>query len=78
MTAFFSIQGPTKKTPTQTWGRNVGSNENYKLFHYSAYFYYYSWPVTLFGTIHGPTVLFQLIFIFIYSTFSNKFLVLAK
>ena len=32
----------------------------------------------LFGTIHGPIVLFQLIFTFIYSTFSNIFLVLTK
>ena len=35
-------------------------------------------PTALFGTIHGLTVLLQLIFIFIYSTFSNNFLVSAK
>ena len=28
-------------------------------------------PIVLFGTIHGPTVLFQITFSFIYSTFSK-------
>ena len=35
-------------------------------------------PTALFGTIYDLTILFQLTFIFIYSTFSNKFLILAK
>ena len=35
-------------------------------------------PTTLFGTIHGSTVLFQLNFTFIYSTFNHNFLVLTK
>ena len=57
----------------------LGSNENYKLFHYSAYFLYYSWALLHFLVpFMGLTVLFQLTFIFIYSTFSNKFLVSAK
>jgi len=34
--------------------------------------------ITLFDTIHGPTVLFQLIFTSIYSIFNNKFSVSAK
>ena len=29
--------------------------------------------IVLFSTIHDPTVLFQLTFTFIYSTFNNKF-----
>ena len=30
-------------------------DENYKLFYYSAYFYYYLWiPLHFFGTIHWP------------------------
>ena len=32
----------------------------------------------LFSTIHSPTVLFQITFIFIYNTFSKKFSVSAK
>ena len=35
-------------------------------------------PIALFGTIHGFTVLFQLTFTFIYSTFNKKFSVSAK
>ena len=31
-----------------------------------------------FGTIHGPAILFQLTFTFIYNTFSNKFLISVK
>ena len=33
---------------------------------------------SLFDTIYGPTVLFQLIFSFIYSTFSNNFSISVK
>ena len=33
---------------------------------------------SLFGTIHGHTVLFQLTFTFIYSTFSNNFSISVK
>ena len=32
----------------------------------------------LFSTIHGPTILFELTFAFIYNTFSKKFSVLTK
>ena len=35
-------------------------------------------PIAFFGTIYGLIVLFQLIFTFIDSTFSNNFSVLAK
>ena len=35
-------------------------------------------PIALFNTIHGPTVLFELTFTFIYNTFSNKFSVSIK
>ena len=35
-------------------------------------------PTALFDIIHDPTVLFQLTFTFIYSTFSNNFSVSAK
>ena len=34
--------------------------------------------IALFGTIYGPTILFQLTFPFIYSIFNKKFSVLAK
>ena len=48
------------------------------LFYYSAYFCYYPWVTLHFLVLFiGPTILFQLIFTFIYSTFSKKFLVLA-
>ena len=49
------------------------------LFYYSAYFCYYSWVLLYFLVlVMGHIVLFQLIFTFIYNTFSKKFLVLAK
>ena len=35
-------------------------------------------PITFFGIIHDSTVLFQLTFTFIYSTFNNKFSVSTK
>ena len=58
---------------------HLGSNEKLKLFHYSAYFYYYLYASLHFFVLFiGPIVLFQLIFTFIYNTFSNKFLILAK
>ena len=42
------------------------------LFYYSAYFYYYSWaPLHFLVLFMGLTILFQLTFIFIYSTFSK-------
>ena len=44
------------------------------LFYYSAYFCYYSWdPLHFLVLFMGLTVLFQLIVIFIYSTFNKKF-----
>ena len=53
---------------------HLGVDEKWKLFHYSVYFYYYSWPPLHFLTLFiGPTILFQLIFTFIYSTFNNNF-----
>ena len=49
------------------------------LFYYSAYFYYYSWVLLYFLILFiGLTVLFQLIFTFIYSTFSKKLLISTK
>ena len=49
------------------------------LFYYSAYFYYHLWASLHFFILFiGPTVLFQLIFTFIYSTFSKKFSVSIK
>ena len=60
----------------------LDTDENYKLFLYSAYFYYYSWtPLHFLSLFMGPTVLFQkytVIFTFIYSTFNNKFSVSVK
>ena len=51
----------------------------WKLFHYSAYFYYYLWASLHFLLLFmGSAILFQLTFTFIYSTFNNKFLVSAK
>ena len=43
MTAFFSIQGPTKKTPTQTWGETW---EAMKIINYFTI-------QLIFTTIHG-------------------------
>ena len=49
------------------------------LFYYSAYFWYYSWVSLHFLVLlMCLTVLFQLTFTFIYSTFSKKFSVSAK
>ena len=49
------------------------------LFYYFAYFCYYLWaPLHFLVLFMGPTVLFQLIFNFIYNTFSKKFSILAK
>ena len=49
------------------------------LFYYSAYFCYYSWVTLHFLVLFiDPTILFQLTFTFIYSTFNKKILVLAK
>ena len=49
------------------------------LFYYSAYFSYYSWVSLHFLVLFmSHTILFQLIFTFIYSTFTKKFLVLVK
>ena len=57
----------------------LDTNEKLKLFHYSAYFYYYSWVSLHFLVLFiDLTLLFQLTFTFIYSRFSNKFLVSAK
>ena len=63
----------------QTLSVRLGYNEKLKLFNYSNYFYYYLWVSLHFLTLLiGHIVLFQLIFIFIYNTFSNNFSVLAK
>ena len=49
------------------------------LFYYLAYFYYYLWVLLYFLVLFmGSTILFQLTFTFIYSTFSKKFSVSAK
>ena len=49
------------------------------LFYYSAYICYYSWiSLHFLVLLMGPTVLFYPTLIFIYSTFSKKFSVLAK
>ena len=49
------------------------------LFYYSAYFCYYLWvPLHFLILFMGPTVLFQLTFTFIYSTFNKKFLASTK
>ena len=49
------------------------------LFYYLACFYYYSWASLHFLVLFmGPTILFQLTFIVIYSTFNKEFSVLAK
>ena len=54
-------------------------DEKWNLFHYSAYTFYYSWVSLHFLVLFmGLTILFQLIFTFIYSTFSNNFSVSAK
>ena len=57
----------------------LDANYKWKLFHYSAYFCYYSWvPLHFLVLFMSLTVLFQLTFTFIYSTFSNKFSVSTK
>ena len=49
------------------------------LFYYLAYFYYYSWALLHFLILFmSSTVLFQLTFTSIYSTFNKNFSVLAK
>ena len=49
------------------------------LFYYSAYFYYYLWVLLHFLILFiGLTILFQLTFPFMYSTFNKKFSVSAK
>ena len=49
------------------------------LFYHLAYFCYNSWVILHFLVLFmSPTVLFQLTFTFIYSTFSKKFSVSAK
>ena len=48
--------------------------KKWKLFHYSAYFCYYSWaPLHFLALFMSHTILFQLTFTFIYSIFSNNF-----
>ena len=57
----------------------LGVGEKLKLFHYSTYFYYYSWvPLHFLAQFMSPTILFQLTFSFIYRIFNNNFLVLTK
>ena len=57
----------------------LDTNEKWKLFYYLAYFCYYSLAsLHFFVQFMGLTVLFQLTFTFIYSTFSNKFSVSVK
>ena len=57
----------------------LDKNEKLKLFHYSAYFYYYSWaPLHFLVLFMSSIVLFQLTFTFIYSTFSNNFSISVK
>ena len=49
------------------------------LFYYLAYFAYYSWVSLNFLVLFiDLTVLFQLIFTFIYNTFFKEFSILAK
>ena len=49
------------------------------LFYYSAYFCYYSWLLLYFLVLFmGSTILFQLTFTFIYSTFNKKFSISTK
>ena len=49
------------------------------LFYYLVYFCYYSWVSLYFLVLFmGPTELFRLTFIYIYSTFNKKFSILAK
>ena len=49
------------------------------LFYYLAYFYYYLWVLLYFLVLFmGSTILFQLTFTFIYSTFNKKFSVSTK
>ena len=45
---------------------------------FSLFFLLFMGPTTFFGIIHGSTLLFQLTFTFIYSTFNNKFSVSTK
>ena len=48
------------------------------LFYYLIYFYYYLWVSLYFLVLFtSPTVLFQLTFTFIYSTFNKKFSVVV-
>ena len=50
-----------------------------QLFYYLVYFFYYSRVLLhFFYTIHDTVVLFQLVFNFIYSTFSKKISISTK
>ena len=58
---------------------HMDTNKKWKLFYYSIYFCYYLWVLMYFLVVFmGYTILFQLTFTFIYSTFSNKFSVSEK
>jgi len=57
----------------------LAKNEKSKLFYYLAFFYYYLWAqLHFFALFMGPTILFQLTFTFICSTFNNNFSILTK
>ena len=54
-------------------GACVSRKKLFSLFYCSVYFCYYSWaPLHFLVLFMGPTLLFQLTFTFIYSTFSKK------
>ena len=65
--------GPTGNTTT-TQKLTLEKINFANLFYYSAYFFYYLWVLLYFLILFiGFTVLFQLIFTFIYSTFTKNF-----
>ena len=68
-----------KKKQTNSPLVSVWHDNFVNLFYYSACFCYYSWVSLYFLVLFmGSTILFQLTFTFIYSTFNKKFSVLTK
>ena len=79
--AFTRVLDAPKRPNAQAWPLSVSMASSFfaNLFYYSAYFCYNLWvSLHFFVLFMSPTVLFQLIFTFIYSTFNKKFSVSTK
>ena len=73
---YFKLRSPLKSICKVRISLHFGTEKKWKLFQYLAYFCYYLWaPLHFLALFMDLTVLFQLTFTFIYSTFNNNFLV---